>query len=63
MWAILVVYRDGESEYVKAGHRPTDAVATYRFKAKAEEDAASWRMGLDDVQSVNVVRWRPGGAG
>lgn len=51
-YAVKVIWKDGEEEYLKAGTR----VAIFSAKSRAEEQAEFMRMGMDDVQSINVVQ-------
>lgn len=60
-WAIEVVWSDGESEFLRRGLSPDGPVATFNARSRAEEQAAFMQEGMDDVQSVNVVK-APGGA-
>ncbi len=56
-WAILVVWSNGEEEYVKQGIGTEVARFT---KAEAVEQREFLWMGMEgdpDVQSVNVVRY------
>lgn len=56
---IKVVWKDGEEELLKQGMG--DQVAVFRSYRAAQEQAEFMRMGMDDVQSVNVVRAEEGG--
>jgi len=59
-WAILVVEPDGETHYMRHGV-DDGPIAVYTSRFKAEHDADFLRDGLgDEVQSVSVVRWKPG---
>lgn len=51
-WKILVVWSNGDEEYVAQGNY--DAVFTSR--EKAEETAELAKMGMDNYQSISVVR-------
>ena len=56
-WAILVVWMNGEEEYVKQGIGTEIARFT---KRQAQEQREFLWMGMEgdpDVQSVNVVRY------
>lgn len=55
-WAVLVVWRNGEQEYVHPGN--SDDVAVFQSRRAAEEMRDSFAMGFDDgeVQSISVVR-------
>jgi hypothetical protein len=52
-WKILVIWRNGEREFVKSG--AVDSIFTSR--AKAQEMAEFFQQGFDplDIQSINVV--------
>lgn len=54
-WAILVVWDDGEEEYL------TDAAGNVAVftKARAKEQVEFMKIGMDEYQSINVVA-RPG---
>jgi hypothetical protein len=53
MFAIKVIWADGEEEYVKQGTE----TARFTSRARAKEQAEFMKMGMDDdeVQSINVV--------
>ena len=55
-YAILVVWPDGATEFVKRG---LDAgVALFSTKKRAEEKMEFLKVGLqDDVQSISVVKY------
>lgn len=59
-WAVQAIEHDGESRYLRRGEDPDEGpVVVFRSRRAADESAAFWREGLgDEVQSVNVVRWR-----
>ena len=52
-WKILIVWLNGEREFVKEG----SAVKVFLTRRAAQEMAEFMRMGFDkdDVQSINVV--------
>ena len=53
-WAIKVVWKDGEEEYLKG---PRGRIATFFGRSRAEDQAEFMREGMEsDVQSINVVR-------
>lgn len=51
-WKILVVWNNGDEEYVAQG----DVDAIFPSKSHAEENAEMLKMGISDYQSVSVVR-------
>lgn len=52
-WKILVVWKNGEEEFVAQG----DVDALFTSREKAEETAELAKMGMSDqVQSISVVR-------
>ena len=51
-WAIKVVWSDGEEEYLKEGIR----VAIFSSRSRAHEQADFMKIGMDDVQSIAVVK-------
>lgn len=51
-WKILVVWKNGDEEFVANG--TDDAIFT--SKEKAQEVADGFKMGIDDAESVSVVR-------
>jgi hypothetical protein len=58
-WAILVIWKTGETEYVKEGP-PPGRVAVFRARSRARENADFLAEGIsDEAQSVNVVAWPP----
>lgn len=60
-WAIEVVWNDGESEFLRRGTAPSGPIATFSSRSRAEEQADFMRVGMDGVQSINVVKY-PGDA-
>jgi hypothetical protein len=55
-WKILVIWLDGDQEYLKDGKRPDGAVATFSREA-ADRQRDFMLAGMsDEVQSINVVR-------
>jgi hypothetical protein len=55
-WRILVVWRDGSTEYVSRGTSDEPAVFRTRREAQAMADGFSHGWDEGEVQSVNVVR-------
>ncbi len=55
LWKVLVIWVDGDEEFV-AGHDGSDAIFTTR--TVAEEVAAGFRAGIDptEIQSINVIK-------
>ncbi len=52
-WAVLVVWKDGNVEYLHEGHR----IATFRRRPEANTQREFLLIGMeDDVQSINVVK-------
>lgn len=60
-YAIKVIWRDGEEEYLKEGSRP----ATFANRERADSMRAFMLEGMDpeDIQSINVVPTPPAGEG
>jgi hypothetical protein len=55
-WALLVVQKDGSSEYLCHGATGDEPVI-YRSRAQAEHARTCLATGIgDDVQSINVVK-------
>ena len=55
-YAILVVWLDGDQEYVKDGL--SQDVATFTTKAKAQKKADFMaRIGEDEARSISVVKY------
>jgi len=55
-FAVLVIWKDGEEEYLREGSR----VAVFSARSRAEDQADFMRMGMEDeVQSINVVKAPP----
>ncbi len=59
VYAIQVVWDDGETEYVKEGVAgdPLSPVKTYTNRKKAQADKDFIEMGLEGNQSIAVVRY------
>lgn len=58
-WAILVIWKDGEEEYLHEGLGTT--TARFRSRNDAIEQTKFMKMGMDDeVQSINVVPYPRG---
>ncbi len=56
-YAILVVWKDGNEEYLKEGY--SDKPAIFLSKSSAKEQAEFMYMGMEEeVQSINVVSRR-----
>jgi hypothetical protein len=51
-YKILVVWKDGTEEYLKQG----DQDAIFLSKRIAEEQKEFMEFGIDDAQSINVVK-------
>lgn len=52
LYAILVVWKDGEQEYLKEGN----VLVKFSSKSRASEQVEFMRMGMEDeVQSINIV--------
>jgi len=56
MYAIKVIWDDGEEELLCKGI--TDEPARFATRRKAQEMAEFMKVGMDEVQSVNVVQLR-----
>ncbi len=55
-WAVLVVWEDGEEEYLHPGIG--DDVAIFRTREEAQEKRDFMWIGMEgECQSINVVRY------
>lgn len=55
-YAILVIWPDGEEEYLKTGAKPDGKTATFPSRKRADGMRDFMMEGMaDEVQSINVV--------
>lgn len=53
MWAVLVIWKEGDQEYLHEGNR----IATFRTRKQANSQREFLLVGMEgDVQSINVVK-------
>jgi hypothetical protein len=55
-YAIKVIWKNGDEEYVMSGLGKSARIATFSAKSRARTEADFMAMGIDDAQSINVVR-------
>lgn len=54
-YAVLVIWKDGSEEYLKEGLGAIPA--KFSSKTAANGQVKFMKMGMDDFQSINVVRY------
>lgn len=52
-YAVKVIWDNGEEELLKSGN----TIASFASKRRAQEIADFMKAGMDEVQSINVVRY------